>query len=458
MVTPVSLRRRLVTRLAIPILLLFAISGGASYWVARHFADRVYDRWLYDSVNSLAQEIRLTGDRVALDLPRAAQEIFEWDDEDATLFRVVGSRSGHIAGQVDLPLQGDGAEEFRSARLFNAPARGQPMRWAALTRDVKSLGEEVTVVVGETMHKREHLADEILLAVWVSQLALLLLVAWVIYGIVSLQTERIRALSTALRDLSYKGLQPVSGQDMPQELQPLIEALNAMIGKLDHAALAQRSFVANAAHQLRTPLTALKMQAEQALRSDNLDAMRVAVAGVQATADRAARVANQLLLLSRAEPEAQSRSNRREADICALAFETASAWVPMAIARSIDLGFDEGSDHVAVAIDVSLVKEAIDNLLDNALKYCPPHSKVTVSIRRYPEPTIIIEDTGPGIPAGERSRVVQRFFRGDNAQASGAGLGLAIVHEVALAHSGTFVIGDAPDRGTRFEIRLPATA
>ena len=186
--------------------------------------------------------------------------------------------------------------------------------------------------------------------------------------------------------------------------------------------------------------------------------MREAVAGVQATADRAARVANQLLLLSRAEPEAQSRSNRREADICDLAFETASAWVPMAIARSIDLGFDEGSDHVAVAIDVSLVKEAIDNLLDNALKYCPPHSKVTVSIRRHPEPTIIIEDTGPGIPAGERSRVVQRFFRGDNAHTSGAGLGLAIVHEVALAHSGAFVIGDAADRGTRFEIRLPATS
>jgi signal transduction histidine kinase len=221
-----------------------------------------------------------------LDLPRAAQK-YSNGTTRTRHFRVVGSRSGHIAGQVDLPLQGDGAEEFRSARLFNVPAGGQPMRWAALTRDVKSLGEEVTVVVGETIHKREHLADEILLAVWVSQLALLLLVAWVIYGIVSLQTERIRALSTALRDLSYKGLQPVSGQDMPQELQPLIEALNAMIGKLDHAVLAQRTFVANAAHQLRTPLTALKMQAEQAQRSGSLDAMREAVAGVQATADRA---------------------------------------------------------------------------------------------------------------------------------------------------------------------------
>ena len=455
MAATVSLRRRLVTRLAIPILLLFAISGAVSYWVARHYADRVYDRWLYDSVNSLAQEIRFSGDRVALDLPRAAQEIFEWDDEDTTLFRVVGSRGGNIAGQADLPLHGTNNDEFRNARLFDAPARGQPMRWAELTLDMQSLGEKVTVVVGETMRKREHLADEILLTVWVPQLALLLLVAWVIYGIISLQTEKIHALSTALRDFSFRKLQPVSGQDMPQELQPLVEALNAMIGKLDHAALAQRTFVANAAHQLRTPLTALKMQAEQALRSASPDEMRTAVLGLQAAADRAARLANQLLLLSRAEPEAQSGANRSEADLYDLAFETASAWVPMAIAKNIDFGFDEASDHVVATVDVSLVREAIDNLVDNALKYCPPQSRVTVAVRRQPEPSIVVVDNGPGIVVAERSRVVQRFYRGDSASASGAGLGLAIVNEIALAHAGSFTIADAVGGGARFELRLP---
>jgi two-component system, OmpR family, sensor histidine kinase TctE len=455
MTTSVSLRRRLVTRLALPIVLLFAISGAVSYWVARHYADRVYDAWLYDSVSSLAQEIRLSGGRVALDLPRAAQEIFEWDDQDTTLFRVVGARSGHIGGQADLPLQGTDTGDFRNARLFDAPAHGQPMRWAALDLNLQSLGEAVTVVVGETMRKREHLADEILLAVWFPQLALLLLFAWVTYGIISLQTEKIRTLSTTLRDFSYRNLQPVSGQDMPQELQPLVEALNAMIERLDHAALAQRTFVANAAHQLRTPLTALKMQAEQALRSEDMTEMRTAIVGLQAAADRAARLANQLLLLSRAEPDAQSNSSRSETDLYELAFETASVWVPAAIAANIDLGFDETSDHAHATIDASLVKEAIDNLLDNALKYCPPHSKVTVSVRRHPGPSIIVEDTGRGIPAAERSRVVQRFHRGDNASASGAGLGLSIVNEIALAHAGTFVIGDADGGGARFELRFP---
>jgi two-component system sensor histidine kinase TctE len=171
---------------------------------------------------------------------------------------------------------------------------------------------------------------------------------------------------------------------------------------------------------------------------------------------RATRLANQLLLLSRAEPEAQSGANRRHADLYELAFETARAWVPAAVAASIDLGFDESSAHAVVEIDAALVAEAINNLLDNALKYCPPHAKVTVSVRLLPDPTVVVEDSGPGIAAVERSRVVQRFYRGDNATDDGTGLGLAIAHEIALAHSGQFVIGDSVGGGARFEIHLPA--
>jgi two-component system, OmpR family, sensor histidine kinase TctE len=450
-----SLRRRLAARLAIPLLLLFGVSGALSYWVARHYADRVYDRWLYDSVNSLAQEIQRSGDRVALDLPREAQEIFEWDDEDTTMYRVVGSKSGNIAGVAEVPLQGAQGEAFRNARLFDAPAFGQPMRWAALTLDPQALGEEVTVVVGETTRKRQLLADEILMAVSVPQLVLLVLAVLVTYRIVSFQTERIRALSTALRDFSIRQLQPVSGADMPEELHPLIEALNAVIGRLDRAAVAQRTFVANAAHQLRTPLTALTLQAEQAAQCEDLPEMRAAVAGLRRSADRATRLANQLLLLSRAEPEAQSSSDRQQVDLYELAFEAAGSWVPMALGRQIDLGFDEASVHAIARIDRALVGEAFNNLLDNALKYCPPGSHVTVAVRLLPEPSIVVEDNGPGIAPGERNRVVQRFCRGDNASDEGTGLGLAIVREIATAHSGTFTISDAAGGGARFEIRFP---
>ena len=177
---------------------------------------------------------------------------------------------------------------------------------------------------------------------------------------------------------------------------------------------------------------------------------------LRAAVQRATRLANQLLLLSRAEPEAQSGTMRRVTDLFELAFETARAWVPAAMAAGIDLGFDESSAHATVEIDAALMAEAINNLLDNALKYCAPQTRVTVAVRLLPEPTVIVEDTGRGIAPAERSRVVQRFYRGDNATDEGTGLGLAIAHEIALAHSGQFVITDTPGGGARFEIRLPA--
>lgn len=454
--TRTTLRWRLAKTLVLPLLVLYAISGGMAYWVARHYADRVYDRWLYDSVMSLARQVRLSGGRAALDLPRVAQEIFEWDDEDVTLFRVTGTRSGEIAGRTDLPLRGTNSESFRNAVLFNASARGTPMRWASLTLDTADLGEAVTVTVGETTHKRAHLQDEILLAVWVPQLAVLLLVALVTYRSISAQTRRIHTLSRALRDLSVTRLHPVPDQDMPEELLPLTEALNAMLGKVERSAVAQRSFIANAAHQLRTPLTTINLQAEQARHCTTIEEMRTAVIALQAAAARAARLANQLLLLSRAEPEAQSAYNRTEVDLYELAFETAREWAGKAIAAGIDLGFDESSVHVQVEVDSALIGEAINNLIDNSLKYCPVGTHVTVSVSLLPEPTIVVEDTGPGIGESERSRVVKRFHRGDNASQSGTGLGLAIVNEIALAHSGRFVITDAQGRGARFEVHLPA--
>ena len=453
--TTASLRKRLLLQLALPLLVLFAIGGAITSWAARHYADRIYDRWLYDSAQSLAQQVRLTGGVAALNLPRIAQEMFEWDAEDHIYFRVQGSDSGVIAGS-DVPTHGRNEQQHYNYRYFDAEYDGVPVRWVVVSSPLPPRGEAVTIVVGETTHKRDRLAEEILLNVWVPQLVLLVIAGWIAYRAIFEQTGMLHALSKSLRDISYRKLRAVSGENMPAEMQPLIEALNATIARLDSAALAHRSFIANAAHQLRTPLTALNLQAEQAMHCESPDEMRAAIARLQASVHRATRLANQLLLLSRAEPDAQSGANRTRTDLYELAFDTARNWVPNAVAAGIDLGFDETSDHAVAEIDAALVAEAINNLLDNALKYCPPHARVTVSVRRLPDPTVVVEDTGPGIPVAERSRVVQRFYRGDNASEGGTGLGLAIANEIALAHSGQFVIGDSAGGGARFEIHLPA--
>ena len=447
-----SLRGRLERWLLLPLLGLLLINGAVSYAITRHYADRVYDRWLYDSANSLAQQVRLIGGRLALELPRAAQEMFEWDDEDQTLFQVTGSRSGHIAGVADGPATDRAAVRFRNARFFDAVHKGRPMRWAALDTHVSTLEETVTVMVGETTHKRTRLADEVLLSVWLPQFALLLLVAWVTHRVIGFHTLEVHALGMQLRDLSDRGLKPIEGHGTPDELRPVIEALNTLIGKLDQAALAQRSFIANAAHQLRTPLTALILNAEQAMRCSDVASMRESVERLQAAAQRSARLANQLLLLSRAEPEAQAHSNRLLVDLHELAFEAAGDWIGRALASDMDLGFDEASEPTWVRVDSALVREALNNLIDNALKYCPRASHVTVSVRKTPEPHIAVEDDGPGIAPEDRPRVVERFYRGDKATGAGTGLGLSIVSEIANAHGGRLVISSSPQGGTRCEI------
>ena len=240
--TTASLRRRLLMRVALPLLGLFALDGALSAWAARYYANHVYDRWLYDSAQSLAQQVRLTRGQAALNLPRVAQEMFEWDAEDRILFRVEGSRSGLIAGH-DVPMTGQNEERLYNVRYFDAPVEGNSMRWAVLTSPLPPVGEEVTIVVGETTHKRDRLTEEILLSVWVPQIVLLVVAGWIAYRAIVVQTEKLHALSVSLRDISYRQLSAVPGQNMPEEMQPLIEALNALIVKLDAAALAHRTFL-----------------------------------------------------------------------------------------------------------------------------------------------------------------------------------------------------------------------
>ncbi|MEO6565410.1 MAG: sensor histidine kinase, partial [Casimicrobiaceae bacterium] len=398
---------------------------------------------------------RLTDGYAALNLPRVAQEMFEWDAEDRIQFRVEGSSSGLIAG-VDLPMRREHEEVHQNVSFYDATVNGNAMRWVVLSSPLPPVGETVTISVGETTLKRDRLTEEILLTVWLPQIALLLVAGWIAYRTIYEQTESIHTLSTSLRDVSYRKLQRIPDGNMPAELQPLIDALNAMMDKLEAAALTHRKFIANAAHQLRTPLTAMGLQVHQAMHNAAPDDTQRTLRELHGSVQRATRVANQLLLLSRAEPEAQSGAVRSRIDLHQLAFEVASAWVPAALARSIDLGFDEASAHIDVEVDVTLVSEAINNLVDNAIKYAGAGASVTVAVQMRPDPAVVVEDTGAGIAVAERGRVIQRFYRGDSARSDGSGLGLAIVHEVALAHAGSFVIADAMGGGARFELHLPA--
>lgn len=454
-----SLRRQLLARLMVPLLLLFASGAVASFALAAHFANSVYDDWLYDSVNSLALDVLVTDKGIGLDFPASAQRLFEWDDADIIYYRISGARTGYITGREDLPITGENTRTLRRATLFEATLGEERLHIAALVLPAARYGEDVTVEVAETGQKRTQLAREMLLGTLLPQ-ALLIAVAFGVLGSgIRAALSPLRLLTAQLTARDHRDLQPLSDTKMPQELRPVTQALNDLLGRLDAALKAQRKFIADAAHQLRTPLTALKLYLDQAEReameSVTPTALQASLAQLRRASDRAIRLSNQLLALARAEPDAQPAQQFAAMDLRALALETGAEWVPQAFSKHIELSFEGEAQPTAIG-NAMLIREALNNLLDNAIKYHPGNGRIALSVEEAPT-RIVVDDDGLGIPAAQRPFVVQRFHRGDRSSGDGSGLGLAIAHEIMAVHGGRVELETGSSgHGLRVSLVFPA--
>ncbi len=442
-----SLRGRLLSRLLVPMLLLFAISGMASYLLATHFANSVYDDWLYDSVNSMALGVQYTEKGIGLDFPASAQRLFEWDDADVIYYKISGDSSGYITGRADLPLGGRNTRQHRAATLFESALGGEEVHIAMLELPASHYGERVFVQVAETGQKRSRLTREILLGTLLPQILLIAVAIAVIGSSIRSALAPLQSLATQLSERDHRGLRPIDEVGVPTEVQPLTQALNALLARLDTALVAQRKFIADAAHQLRTPLTALKLHLDQAQREIRepvepvaLPALRRTLTQLRSSSDRAVRLSNQLLSLARSEPEAQQSHVPESIDLHALALETGAEWVPRALQKNIELSL-EGASSSPVQGNAALIREALNNLLDNAVKYHPGNGHIVLTVSAAPA-TISVDDDGPGIPPEQRAQAFQRFHRGDRNSGEGSGLGLAIVQEIMAIHGGRAELSD----------------
>jgi two-component system sensor histidine kinase TctE len=270
-------------------------------------------------------------------------------------------------------------------------------------------------------------------------------------------------LSTLRREIesrSHRDLSALPEEQAPQEVQPLIRAMNDLLARLAGAISAQQRFIADAAHQLRTPIAGLKTQTELALRQSQLTEVQGTLRQLQTATERSTRLINQLLSLARSEPGAGRERAAERFDLARLARDTTTEWVPLALARKIDLGYDGEDGAQAVAGDPLLLREMLSNLIDNAIRYSREGGQVTVRVAGGPREVVLsVEDNGPGIPEPERSRVFERFYRVLGSGAEGAGLGLAIVREIALSHGAEVTLADAASgRGTLVRVSFPRSA
>jgi signal transduction histidine kinase len=464
-----SLRRTLLRRLAAPLSLLALMSGLIAYWLAWQYTQHVVDRSLADLATAISKQIQIAGPEAPVTVPPLAQAMFS-DPVEHLVYRISNGET-EIAGDHDLPLQGTNVRRMHYAYVFETVYHGVSVR-VAQVRVPQPTGNPIVVEVGQPVHHRFRIAAEFLVAIMMP-LLLLLLAGWVIvWRVVNQQLNPLTDLADSLNRQTHTSLEPVDETFVPVEIRPLTGALNALLGRLKTALEGQRKFIADAAHQLRTPLTAVKLHAEQAVNAREPQKVSDAVRELRAAADRAVRLSNQLLSLARAEPGEQA-ARFVDIDMAALAFETGAEWVPRALASHVDLGFQrlddpENDTPLMVRGNPVLLHEVIANLLDNALKYLPPArpdgGRITVTVSQtlaegLPMAEIIVEDNGRGVPNAQQADLFKRFFRGDGQSESGvdsgAGLGLAIVHDIMSLHRGSVHYEDAPEGGARFIVRVP---
>ena len=451
---PGSIRRRLLLFLIPSLLLLIVGAATLTYYVALRVATFAYDRSLLDPALDMAANVRTEPGGPHLAMLKQAQEALLYDHEDTLVFQIRAPGGLVIAGDDTLkpppPLEPGGRS------FFDSEYQGQPVRVAAVRSD-----SGLYVQVAETLHKRNRLIWEILAAGLVPTLLIALATLALVWTGVARGLAPLAWIRTQLLGRTPSDLRPLAEGTTPTEIAPAIGALNRLFAQLRESNAMQQRFLANAAHQLRTPLAGLQMHLELLLRRDLDSEVRSEIEGMHVATVRASHLANQLLALAKAEASAEDSSSVVPVDLYAVADGAVHEWVQRAIARDIDLGFL--LEHTTVSGNPILLGELLHNLLDNALRYTPSGGSVTVRCGTLNgEPFLSVEDTGRGIPEWARSQVFERFYRIQGTPGDGAGLGLAIVKEVALRHRGDLRI-EKPDggdeaRGTRIVIRFPATA
>ncbi len=477
-----TLRHQLLISLLAPIVLVTIISAAVTYYFAFNFATLAYDNSLFDSALDISRQTRELQGRPHVDLPSAALDMLESDTHDSIFYLVNDATGAFVAGHRGLPLP---AEEVSTSKplYYDGSYRGNPVRIAALraTAIGGAADQQVLILVGETLNKRRTLATEVLLGILLPELLLIALVgALVWYGI----ARGLRPLATLQQEIgsrSHRDLSPLPEQNAPGEVRALVRAMNELLARLSSALAAQQRFIADAAHQLRTPLAGIKTQAELALRQQAMADVHHTLLQLNTATGQTTHLVNQLLSLARAEPGATHAKALQRIDLDALARDTTTEWVPRAIERNIDLGYDVSADEIANAIahatagvatraqgerpalidgDALFVREMLTNLLDNAVRYTQTGGRVTVRVGAGAEGVrLSIEDNGPGIPAAERERVFERFHRVLGSGAEGCGLGLAIVREIAQSHSARVsLVAGAHGIGTLVTIVFPRAA
>lgn len=475
-----------------PLLLLWPMSVVLTWLVAQGIANKPFDRQLGELTRLLSQQITLQvqadgTQRATFSLTRGTSDLLQTDETDTLYYQVLGLRGEFLSGDRTLPVPPDddrsnlGQLRFRDDNIAGEPVR-IAYQWIAVPG--ASGGAPALVQAAETLGKRSRLATEIIKGVMLPQFVILPLAVLLVWLALVRGIAPLNELQQRIRHRESHDLSPIDEREVPEEVSPLVRAINDLLMRLDRSISTQKHFLADAAHQLKTPLAGLRTQAELAQREIDAgqtdpQSLKKSLQLIARSSQRAARMVNQLLAMARAEDASQAQTHQ-PVNLARVATEVVRDFVPRALEKRIDLGYEGPSarEHNAtVQGQPVLLRELVRNLVDNALQYTPEGGTVTVRVVDDPFGQVVVlqvEDSGPGIAPAERDKVFQPFYRALGTNVDGSGLGLAIVKEIAQQHHAEIALEDANLRhrsgmltehagvafgpGARFTVRFAAAA
>ncbi len=423
-----------------PLLFVWPLSIAFTHYFANNVANFPYDQALREHVAAIARQVKLVNGKPVLSLPASARALLRADETDSVYFHVVMPNGKLLAGDKDLPMpESPPLTDETPSEIYmrDAEFKGQDLRIAYMYLAESDMPRSawVLIEVAETTEKRTQLANKIVASVILPQFIIIPLAVMLVWFGLSRGLRPLTRLRTTIEARDPGDLSPIATRRVPEELEPLVEAFNAMLERMKRSVEAQQRFVADAAHQMRTPLTGLKTQAQFAIREKDPEALRHALRQIAAGVDRAGRLVNQLLTLARTEGGELAQQQHQPLDLALLMREVVEDWVVLAIDKGIDLGYEAEGPAMIVG-NPFLLRELAKNLIDNAIRYTPAPGHVTCRLTAKPATVLLeIEDDGVGISDEQAELVFERFYRVDDAATEGSGLGLAIVQEIATQHN-----------------------
>jgi two-component system sensor histidine kinase TctE len=464
---PGSLRGQLLRWLILPLVALVALNAVSLYRDALEAADVAYDRSLLASTRALAERVSVRDGKVVANVPYVALDSFETDTLGRIYYKVTGLQGEAVSGYEDLPPVPKNVPRSdlypALVRFYHADYNGEPVRVAALLQPVydDSMRGIALIQVGETLDARNALSRRILVGTLLRQALLVLAVASLVWFAVRLVLRPLMRLKNEVETRELSDLSNIDEALVHKEVRPLVAAMNGTMARMQDLIASQRRFIADASHQLRTPLAVLKTQAELALRENDAAAMRAIVGSIAGTTDSAIHLANRLLTLARIEHGSGS-ADKGPVSLAAVASQVGLELALPAVTRGIDLALEavEGEDSTVNGQEL-LLHELVSNLVDNAIRYTPPGGSVLLCIGRHEGGVLLeVQDSGPGIAPAEYDKVFMPFYRAQSTldvNPGGTGLGLAIVRDIATLHGATLALAPgAAGRGLKVNVLFPA--